>query len=52
MEKKSTEPSKKTIAYEKIKELIIEGKVKKDTPLVERQLCEMLGISRTPIRGA
>lgn len=45
-------PSKKQLAYDGIKEMIVNGKVKKDTPLVERQLCEMLGISRTPVREA
>ena len=45
-------PSKKQIAYDGIKKIIVNGKVKKDAPLVERQLCEMLGISRTPVREA
>ncbi len=39
-------------AYETIKELIISNKLPPDTMLVERQLSEMLGISRTPIRAA
>lgn len=47
-----TAPSKKQMAYDGIKEIIVNGKVKKDAPLVERQLCEMLGISRTPVREA
>jgi len=50
---KPIEPaSKKQIAYDGIKEMIIKGQVKKDSPLVERQLCDALGISRTPIREA
>lgn len=54
MEKKllSSTPSKKQVAYDGIKEIIVNGKVKKDAPLVERQLCEIIGISRTPVREA
>lgn len=44
--------SKKQIAYDGIKEMIIKVQVRKDTPLVERQLCDVLGISRTPVREA
>jgi DNA-binding GntR family transcriptional regulator len=44
--------SKKQIAYEKIKNMIIENEIPKDAPLVERTLCEQLGISRTPVREA
>lgn len=44
--------TKKQIAYKKIKELIINNEVEKNTPLVERQLCELIGVSRTPIREA
>ncbi len=44
--------SKKQLAYNGIKSLIVKGEVKKDSPLVERQLCDLLGISRTPIREA
>ncbi len=44
--------SKKQIAYIKIKEMIIDGTIKKEMPLVERQLCEVLDISRTPVREA
>jgi len=46
------EPSKKQIAYDGIKKMIVSGAVTKDTPLVERQLCEKLGVSRTPVREA
>ncbi|MDD2979725.1 MAG: GntR family transcriptional regulator [Hespellia sp.] len=54
MEKKNgTENiSKKQVAYDKIKEMIINGKIPKEAPLVERQLCETLSISRTPVREA
>ena len=44
--------SKKQTAYEKIKNMIIENEIPKDAPLVERNLCSKLGISRTPIREA
>ncbi|MFV0363331.1 MAG: GntR family transcriptional regulator [Suipraeoptans sp.] len=45
-------PSKKQIAYDGIRQMIIEGDFEKDTPLVERQLCEVLNVSRTPVREA
>lgn len=45
-------PSKKIIAYNGIKQLIKEGTFARDTPLVERQLCEVLEVSRTPVREA
>lgn len=44
--------TKKQLAYEKIKELIVHNELDKDSPLVERQLCDIIGISRTPIREA
>ena len=44
--------SKKQIAYDAIKEGIISGKYKTGEQLVERNLCEALGISRTPVREA
>ena len=44
--------SKHDYAYRKLKEWIIQGVLPPDTILVERQLCEMLGLSRTPIRSA
>lgn len=44
--------SKKKQAYDEIKRMIIENEMKKDIPLVERTLCDMLGISRTPVREA
>lgn len=45
-------PSKKNIAYDGIKQMIIDGELTKETPLVERQLCEVLEVSRTPVREA
>ncbi len=44
--------SKKDLAYEAIKEEIINHQLKPGTKLVERQLCDSLNISRTPIREA
>ena len=44
--------SKKQLAYDGIKKIIRDGQIRKDVPLVERRLCENLGISRTPIREA
>lgn len=46
------EKSKKQIAYEMLKDKIITNQLKPGTMLVERQLCEMLNSSRTPIREA
>ncbi len=44
--------SKQQDAYEKIKYKIIRNEFHPDSMLVERQLCETLNISRTPIREA
>lgn len=44
--------NKHDYAYHKIKEWIVKGEIPADTILVERQLCEMLDLSRTPIRSA
>ena len=44
--------NKHDFAYHKIKEWIIKGELPADTILVERQLCDMLGLSRTPVRSA
>lgn len=44
--------NKKQEAYEALKELIIMNKLPADTTLIERQISDMLGISRTPIRAA
>lgn len=50
MENQNT--SKKLFAYEAIKEKILNGELKTGEPIVERRLCEELGVSRTPIRAA
>ena len=44
--------SKHDCAYHEIKEWIIDGTLPADTILVERQLCELLNLSRTPVRSA
>ena len=44
--------NKHDFAYHKMKEWIINGDLPADTILVERQLCNMLGLSRTPVRSA
>lgn len=44
--------SKHDQAYRQIKQWIIQGDLPADTILVERQLCDMLQLSRTPIRSA
>lgn len=44
--------SKHSHAYQQLKQWIIRGELPPDTILVERQLCEMLHLSRTPIRSA
>lgn len=44
--------SKKKQAYDEIKRMIIENELEKNSPLVERTLCDILGISRTPVREA
>ena len=44
--------SKKIMAYEIIKEDIVCNKIRPGTLLVERQICEALNTSRTPVREA
>lgn len=44
--------TKKQFAYDRIKEMIISGRFSPRDALVERQLCQELGISRTPVREA
>lgn len=46
------ENNKHAIAYNQIKNLIIKNRIEPNTLLVERQLSEQLGVSRTPIREA
>lgn len=44
--------SKKQLAYDRVKELILNNELKAGEPIVERPLCEALGVSRTPVRAA
>lgn len=50
--KKSTFNYKQHIAYDYLKGAIISGKFLPEKPLVERELCDALGVSRTPVREA
>jgi DNA-binding GntR family transcriptional regulator len=40
------------IAFQRIRELIVRGKIAPGTRVVEGDLCEYLNMSRTPVRGA
>ncbi len=44
--------SKQEYAYQVLKEMILSNQLPADTSLVERQLCDMLNLSRTPIKAA
>ncbi len=44
--------TKTTEAYERMKERILSNALLPGTPLVERKLCELLKVSRTPVREA
>lgn len=46
------EKTKKDLAYEEIKRLILDGKLSGDMPVSENVLANMLDISRTPVRDA
>ncbi len=46
------EKTKKDLAYEEIKRLILDGKLSGDMPISENVLANMLDISRTPVRDA
>ncbi|MFC5863332.1 GntR family transcriptional regulator [Acidicapsa dinghuensis] len=41
-----------TIAFQRIRELIVHGKLSPGTWIVENDLCQHLNMSRTPVRGA
>ena len=49
---KKKEGSKQEIAYQKIKEAILNKEFDPDVMLLEGDLCDMLGFSKTPIREA
>src|SRR5215216_4594950 len=38
--------------YERLRELIIDGRLAPGTRIVETEVAERLGVSRTPVRGA
>ena len=44
--------NKQEYAYNTLKEMIITNQLPADTNLIERQLCELLNLSRTPVRAA
>jgi DNA-binding GntR family transcriptional regulator len=44
------EPSKAQLAYERIKSDIITNKLKPGSVLIERQICDIIKMSRTPVR--
>ncbi len=44
--------NKREYAYAQIKEMIVSNELAGGTFLIERQLCEKLGLSRTPVRSA
>ena len=46
------EGSKQEIAYQKIKSAILNNELAPDTMLIENDLCDMVGFSKTPIREA
>lgn len=46
------EENKQNHAYETLKQWIISGQLPENTILVERKLCDLLHLSRTPIRSA
>src|SRR6478672_9936126 len=38
--------------YERLRELIVDGRLAPGTRIVETEVAERLGVSRTPVRGA
>lgn len=48
----SDRQSKQSVAYEYLKTSIITGKIPPEKQLIERDICEKLGVSRTPVREA
>lgn len=48
----TTSSSKKEIAYQGIKEMLLSGRFNSSETLSERQLCQELNVSRTPVREA
>ncbi|MCD7861344.1 MAG: GntR family transcriptional regulator [Oscillospiraceae bacterium] len=50
MEKKTI--SKKQTAYNRIKDMILNNQLRPGDSIVEREICESLDVSRTPVRAA
>lgn len=48
----TTRPSKQSVAYNYLRTAIITGRFPSEKPLVEREICDKLGVSRTPVREA
>jgi len=44
--------SKQSVAYSYLRSAIITGRYPPEKPLVEREICDKLGVSRTPVREA
>ena len=40
------------LAYSRLRELVVKGRLVPDEPVTESRICELLGISRTPVRRA
>lgn len=47
-----TEADRTTQAYERLRELIVHGRLAPGSRLIETEVAERLGLSRTPVRGA
>src|SRR5262245_28627298 len=45
-----TAPTLRMLALEKLRKAIIDGELPPNTRLIERQLCDLLGVSRTIVR--
>ncbi len=48
----SIKESKQSVAYNYLRMAIITGRYPPEKPLVEREICDKLGVSRTPVREA